>query len=283
MEAKYSPFDIVASDARIKEILDSAESFDEVDTTPTRNSLTYNNGFYVNCTAIFIDIRGSSKLTDTHTRPVIGKIYRSYISECVAIMNANESCKEVFITGDCVSGIFDSPYTHQIVSAFETAGKLSSSVELLNWHLKNKGYQPIECGVGIAFGRALMIQAGAKGSGVNDVIWIGDVVNEAAHLCHKGNRGSNKSVQISHTVFNNLTDEYKSFCSEIGVRSLFESENYETDIYNVAIREYLDREKKSAEGLNALVAALFSNPTYPTGQGGLGLLNLELMIPPKYK
>jgi|ERR1039457_170390 class 3 adenylate cyclase len=279
METKYSAYDKTVSDARIKEILESAESFDEVNTIPARNSLTYSNGFYVNCTAVFIDIRGSSKLTDTHTRPVIGKIYRSYISECVAIMNADENCKEVFITGDCVSGIFNSPYQSNIVSAFETAGRLSSLVELLNWHLSDKGYQPIVCGIGIAYGRALMIQAGARGSGVNDVVWIGDAVNEAAHLCHEGNREFRRSVQVSTTVFNNLTAKYKEFCYPVGFA--FAPENYETDIYNIAMREYFDKEKKKAESFTNFLAILLSNPTYPTGGTGLGMLSSGLRTPPK--
>ncbi|MDD5181203.1 MAG: adenylate/guanylate cyclase domain-containing protein [Gallionellaceae bacterium] len=279
MEAKYSAYDVTASDARIKDILDSTESFEEVNTIPARNSLTYSNGFYVNCTAVFIDIRGSSKLTDSHTRPVIGKIYRAYISECVSIMNADENCSEVFITGDCVSGIFNTPYQYQIVSAFEVAGQLSSLIELLNWHLKNKGYQPIVCGIGIAYGRALMIQTGAKGSGVNDVVWIGDVVNEAAHLCHEGNKGDRKPVQVSTTVFNNLTEKYKGFCNGVGIKNFFESENYETDIFNIPMREYFDKEKEKA-ALN-FWASIFANTTYPTGGVGLGLLGSGLKNPPK--
>ncbi len=281
MESNNSAYDVVASEARIKEILESAESFDEVNSIPARNSLTYSNGFYVNCTAVFIDIRGSSKLTDTHTRPVIGKIYRAYISECVAIMNANDDCKEVFITGDCVSGIFNSPYTANIVNAFETAAKLSSLIELLNWHLSNKSYQPIECGIGIAYGRALMIKAGAKGSGVNDVVWVGDVVNEAAHLCHKGNREGRKPVQVSTTVYINLTEEYQKLCSSVGLKNFLDPENYQTDIFNVDMREYFDKEKKKAETLSSFLASVWY-PTHPTGGAGTGLLNLG-MVSPKYK
>lgn len=278
MESKNFVYTVEDSDARIKGILDSSETFEEVDAIPPRTSLTYSNGFYVNCTAVFIDIRGSSKLTETHNRPVIGKLYRSYISECVAIMNSDPSCKEVFISGDCVSGIFDSPFKSNIVSAFETAGKLSTLIELLNWRLSNKGYKPIECGIGIAYGRALMIKAGASGSGVNDVVWIGDVVNKAAHLCHQGNRDGNKSVQLSNSVFINLTDEYKSFCTA----HIFSGTlDYETDIYNVSMRKYFEEEKKKAETVATLLASLFSNTTHPTGVNNLGLLAAGLMMPPK--
>ncbi len=278
MESKNFAYTVEVSDARIRDILDSAEIFEEVNTIPPRTSLTFSNGFYVNCTAVFIDIRGSSKLTKTHNRPVIGKLYRSYISECVAIMNASPNCKEVFISGDCVSGIFDSTYKHQIVSAFDTAGQLSTLIELLNFRLSNKGYKPIVCGIGIAYGRALMMKAGASGSGVNDVVWIGDVVNEAAHLCHEGNRGSNKCVQVSKSVYTNLTDEYKGFCS---AHTIFDDSNYETDIHSVSMREYFEEEKKRAETLSALLNSFFSNKTYPTGANSLGLLAAGLMNPPK--
>lgn len=30
-----------------------------------------------------------------------------------------------------------------------------------------------------------MVQAGYAGSGLNDVIWMGDVVNYACHICGK--------------------------------------------------------------------------------------------------
>lgn len=74
MEARFQFYDHIASNDRIKEILYSSEKFEEVNEIPGRDRLTYSNGFYVNCTALFIDIRGSSQLPDKHTRPVLGKI-----------------------------------------------------------------------------------------------------------------------------------------------------------------------------------------------------------------
>ena len=80
MEATNSGYDHVASDTRIQQILNSSESFDEVKEIPTRSKLTYSNGYYVDCTALFIDIRDSSKLPENHNRPVLGKLYRAYLS-----------------------------------------------------------------------------------------------------------------------------------------------------------------------------------------------------------
>ena len=45
METKTTNFyDAATSNARIKEILDSAEAFEEVDSIPSREKLTYSNG-----------------------------------------------------------------------------------------------------------------------------------------------------------------------------------------------------------------------------------------------
>ena len=75
--------------SRMNDILDASNNdYCDKDSIPARSSLTYKNGFYVNITAIFIDIVGSSDMTDEHKRPTLAKMYRAFLSECVAIMNA---------------------------------------------------------------------------------------------------------------------------------------------------------------------------------------------------
>ena len=56
-----------------------------------------------------------------------------------------------------------------------------------------------------------MIKAGYLGSGINDVVWMGDVVNEASKLCSNGNRESyDLPVMVSSTFYNKLTLPNKS-------------------------------------------------------------------------
>jgi class 3 adenylate cyclase len=255
METKTTnAYDASTSDSRLKEILDSGESFQEVDSIPGREKLTYSNGFYVNCTAVFIDIRESSKLPDNHTRPVLGKIYRAYLSECVSVMNSDANCREIVINGDCVSGIMNTPYKQDIDSAFCTTAKLNSLINILNWRLEKKGYNPIRCGIGIDYGRALMMKAGYKGSGLNDVIWMGDVVNQASNLCHQGNKYPRQVIQVSSVVYNNLNDHNQGLLSAVfGSHGLIT--HYEGNIINVAMDEWLkdkmtlEASKKSLAGL----------------------------------
>lgn len=205
MKATNKPFFIEASDARMQEILELADvSFGETQQIPDPGRLTYENGFYVECAAVFIDIRGSSKLTSKHSPAVLGKIYRAYISECVAVLNQDPNCGEIFIQGDCVGAVFHAPRDEDVDSVFHRAGELNSLIEHLNWRLAQRGYTPLKCGIGMSSGRALMIQAGYKGSGIFDVVWMGDVVNEAAKLCHLGNRDDSKPAQVSPGVFARL-------------------------------------------------------------------------------
>ena len=89
-------YDIDKSNQRIDDILSAGNgNYEDVFYLPSRSNLTYTNGYYVNVTALFIDIVGSSDMTDEHRRPVLAKTYRSFISECTAIMNAENICKEI--------------------------------------------------------------------------------------------------------------------------------------------------------------------------------------------
>lgn len=197
------------------EILQASDnSFEELDYIPDREKLTFTNGFYVNCSALFIDIRGSSSLTDFHRRPKLAKLYRVYISEVVALMNDNDDCREVNIVGDGISGIFNTPYKVDVNGVFATAFSLSSLIDILNFKFEKYGIQQISVGIGLDYGRALMIKAGHKGSGINDVIWMGDVVNSAAKLCGYGNATSSDcEIMTSYGIYTNLSEANQSLLS----------------------------------------------------------------------
>lgn len=109
-ETSYT-YKIEDSADRMDDILDANDNDyeDEGNSIPSRDKLTYKNGYYVDVTAIFIDIVDSSKLTDGHKRPTLAKMYRCFLSECVAVMNSYEICKEININGDCVWGVFETP------------------------------------------------------------------------------------------------------------------------------------------------------------------------------
>lgn len=223
MQATFSSYDLTKSVQRIDEIIAAKdEAIEEVDTIPSRDRLTFTNGFYVNCSALFIDIRGSSDLADKHRRPKLARLYRSFLSECVAVMNGSLWCAEVDIVGDCVSGIFNGEYKSQINDVFSAAARLSSLVDILNCKYKRAGMEEITVGIGASWGRGLMIKAGYSGSGINDVVWMGEVVNEASRLCSYGNASwSDAEIMVSDIFYNNLNENNQKLLTRNSNRSCY--------------------------------------------------------------
>lgn len=206
MEVKHSGnYDFKRSLERIDEILNSDnKNFEERDKIPSRNNLTFNNGYYVNVSAIFVDMRDSSSLTNSHKRSTLAKIYRAFTSEVVAILNGSKNCVEINIVGDCVSGIFETHYQEDINELIDISARINSIIKILNYKLEKKEFPKIKVGIGIDYGRSLMIKSGFKGNEINDVVWMGDVVNNASKLSDKANNGNIYPVFISESIYTNL-------------------------------------------------------------------------------
>lgn len=212
MDSNYKKYNYISSFSRLDDILALSQSnYEEVDELPDRDRLTYSNGFYANCSTLFVDIRDSSKLPDLYKRPALAKLYRTYISEMVAIMNGNVRTREINIVGDCVWGVFNTPLKSDIDNVFSTAAQANSLVKVLNYKLGKADYgTPIKVGIGMAYGRALMIKAGYNGSGIADVVYMGDVVNDAAKLASQGSNGYAVQPMMIGDVFANNLDEHNT-------------------------------------------------------------------------
>lgn len=158
MDGNYKTYDYVASSDRIKAILDqSASSFEQTSSLPDRDLLTFTNGFYGKCTAIFIDIRDSSGLTTKHKRPALAKIYRAFISEMVAVLNSISIVREVNIVGDCVWAVYNTPKKVDVEAVYTVACRANTLLKLLNHYYAKKDIDALKIGIGVDYGRALMI------------------------------------------------------------------------------------------------------------------------------
>lgn len=240
MKANHSEYSHADSSERIKEILNSSDiNYEERKSIPSRDSLTFTNGFYVDCSAMFVDIRGSKELTDKYNRPSLARIYRAYISELVAVLKNHSKVSEINIEGDCVWGVFDTPYKEDIDELFSVAAQVSSLVDIINWRFEKKGYDAISVGIGLDYGRALMLKAGYKGSSINNVVWMGEVVNGASKLCSFGSRTlTDHMLMVSDVFYNNLKDENQKLLNWNSQRSC-----YHGWIVNMVMDDWLSSEK----------------------------------------
>lgn len=215
MEGKHKAHSHVEGAERIRKILNQSDlDYKEVDSLPPRDDLTFNNGFYANSSALFVDIRDSSKLPEKHKRPVLARLYRSFVSEMVATLAGFEKVREVNIVGDCVWAVYNTPYKTDIDSVFARAFVANSMVGILNKELAKRGITTISVGIGMSYGRALMIKAGYEGSGMNDVVYMGDVVNAAAKLAAGGNKTwYDNTLMVSDVFKGNLNDTNQALLS----------------------------------------------------------------------
>lgn len=209
MEAPHKSYKFTDSLKRLTDILDQADiNYEEKKELPSRDKLTFTNGFYAYCSALFIDVRDSSALPQKYKRPKLARLYRAYISESIACMTDDLYCREINVVGDGVWCVVNTPKKPDIDDVFTTACRLHSMVKVLNCKSKSRSFEPVSVGIGISYGRALMIKAGYSGSGINDVVYMGDVVNEAAKLASKGQSGSRftHAIMMSSVFRQNLND-----------------------------------------------------------------------------
>jgi class 3 adenylate cyclase len=73
-----------------------------------------------------------------------------------------------------------------VTQALKAASMSNGMMGILNVKYKKKwgdSFSEVRAGIGVAYGRALVIKAGYSGSGINDLIYMGDVVNKASKMC----------------------------------------------------------------------------------------------------
>ncbi|MGO8806021.1 MAG: adenylate/guanylate cyclase domain-containing protein [Candidatus Bathyarchaeia archaeon] len=157
-----------------------------------------------------MNIRQSSEPIDFQQDKVLAKLYRACVSEVFAVINGNPKCAEINLAGDFVWGIFDTPWSENIDELFSTGAKISSVIDIMNYKFKKNNLKEITIGIGISYGKALVLKTGYKHSSVSEVIWLGDVVKEASKLASYGNKESaDRETMVSELVYYNLSDENK--------------------------------------------------------------------------
>lgn len=246
MDGNFRTFRVADSLDRLDEVLNQPSgTFKETDSLPSRDQLTFTNGYYSYCSALFVDVRDSSKLPEHYKRPRLAKIYRAFISEVVAILNSAPNVREVNIVGDCVWAVYNTPNVTDIDTVFSLSCRLTVLEKILNLKLKRKGYEtPIYFGVGLSYGRALMVKAGHKGSGISDVVYMGDVVNQAAGLASRGGKSNGfymrtPRIHMDGVFHQNLNDYNQGLTQRV---QLYPEPVYSSDAVNREMQDWYDEQ-----------------------------------------
>ncbi|MDX1260837.1 adenylate/guanylate cyclase domain-containing protein [Exiguobacterium sp. K1] len=215
MRTNHQPFQFEDSMKRIREHLSTYRDYYESDDIPERHHLTSEKGTYVQCASMFIDLRGSSQLNKTYTDnpKALARIYQAYISEMVAIVNSFKSCQEINIVGDGISAMFAGNRGEEepVIEALRAASMCNGLMKILNGELEKKfggNFQKLEVGIGIALGRALVVKVGLINSGIYDLVYIGNVVNQASKMCGLAYKHFNEPICVTSDVYEAIGDVY---------------------------------------------------------------------------
>lgn len=213
-------YDYKKSKEAVEAILRSSTKIVEKSLIPSSDSeFTYENGIKTWVGALFVDIVDSSKLFRSPNEDT-ARIIRSFCSEIISILKDDSNYREIGIRGDCVYCIYNAPYQTDLVEIFRHAYRINSFMQMLNKLLNKFGFPTVRAGIGLGCSQDLIIKAGQSGSGINDKIWIGKAVVDAAHLSDVANRNGVSAIAMSPLFYDNViehlckeNEKYKSWIS----------------------------------------------------------------------
>lgn len=213
-------YDYKKSKETVESILRSPTKIVEKGLIPSSDSeFTYENGIKTWVGALFVDIVDSSKLFKSPNEDT-ARIIRSFCSEIISILKDDSNYREIGIRGDCVYCIYNAPYQTDLVEIFRHAYRINSFMQMLNKLLNKFGFPTVRAGIGLGCSQDLIIKAGQSGSGINDKIWIGKAVVDAAHLSDVANRNGVSAIAMSPLFYDNViehlckeNEKYKSWIS----------------------------------------------------------------------
>ena len=201
---------------KVNEILNSSVDVETRCSIPKESSsdLTFENGIKTKVAALFIDIRDSTEYFKNNGKN-IAKIMRAFTSEIIDILSSNENYREIGIRGDCVYAIYSVSDEHVLLNILSDAIWVNTFQKMFQKILKSKGLPEFKIGIGLGYDDHLIVaKAGKKGTGINDLIWIGDAVIDASKLSSQGNADGFNPIVIDENYYLNI----KSY----GIISLFE-------------------------------------------------------------
>ena len=189
---------------RLVEILKNNEEIEEKNVPKDDSEFTYSNGIKSWIGSIFVDIVKSSDIIGKEEDIKVSKILRSFSSELITIMNSSNNVREIGIRGDCVYGIYNTPYQKDIYELVDISAYINTCIKMLNKLFQREELRQIRVGIGVSVGQDLIVKAGKKGSGINDKIWIGNAVVKACNLANVAGRNGKNIIAYSKMTYDNF-------------------------------------------------------------------------------
>lgn len=131
---------------------------------------------------LFADIRGFTTLAEHDSPQEVVEMLNEFFTAMANVVFRHEGNLDKFI-GDCVMAVWGPPLSHpdDPARALQAALEMQDAVDDLNEQRKAKGRQPIQVGIGVNTGQAVVGYMGSLER--HEFTAIGDTVNTASRLC----------------------------------------------------------------------------------------------------
>lgn len=169
---------------KTKEIESETFQVEEVSYVPTisNSKLTFGcKGLEFEATVLYIDMRGSTAVLNTHQKRTVAKIHMLFYHAIVKVAKSTGGEIRSF-NGDSLLVFYPGTTKQSLSNAVKAAMQMTYAIKiLLNDNLKN--YSDIDFGIGIDDGKVLATKVGVGGSDeTKDLIWIGNPVNKSTKI-----------------------------------------------------------------------------------------------------
>jgi len=155
-------------------------------------------------TALFADIRNFTTLSETRTPEVIVNLLNQYFSTVSEIIFKHGGTLDKYI-GDGLMALFGAPYVGELdaVKAVRAAVEMQRTISAFNERLRAENLPPIEIGIGINTGQAIVGYIGSETR--LDYTAIGDTINTASRLESLAQPGQ---IVISENTMQSLDETF---------------------------------------------------------------------------
>jgi len=196
---------------KVEAILDEKFDVQEVTYVPDLDDtkLTFGNtGLKFEATVLFIDMRGSTEVLNTHNKSTVAKIHMAYFHTIVKIANSLGGKVRSF-NGDSLLVFFQGTTKKTLSNAVKAAMQIKYMIANEGGGINKllKKYSPIDFGIGVDDGKILCTKVGITGTNNRDLIWVGNSVNKSVVLSDLSK--SPNHIAISNYVYGNLLNHVK--------------------------------------------------------------------------
>jgi len=132
-------------------------------------------------TVLFSDLRSFTAYSEQHETQEVVEILREYLTEMVDVVKDNSGTVDKFI-GDAIMVLFGVPYYYEMhaYNACKTALIMAERLRKLQAKWEKEGKDPVQFGIGIHTGSALVGNLGSEQ--IFDYTAIGDTINTGARI-----------------------------------------------------------------------------------------------------